>query len=155
MAIWFAAVGRNAKLLLNVPPTRAGRLHDADVARLLECRRARERLFATDLVADRPIEWHAIGQNQAIAEIDFGRVVRVSIARLEEDIGQGQRVARYALFAAQGGNWTPLVRGTTIGCCKLDRFAPTSLRKLRVVIKDAIATPLPLRIGLYGAALAL
>ena len=152
MAIWFASVGRNAKLLLNVPPTRAGRMHDADVARLTDWRRARERLFAADLAAGRRIEWQATGKSQAIAEIDFGRVVQASIARLEEDIAQGQRVSRYALFGARDERWLPLARGSTIGCRKLDRFAPTALRKLRVVVKDAIAPPLPLRIGLYEGA---
>ena len=31
---YFTSVGRNSKLLLNVPPTRAGLLHETDVAQL-------------------------------------------------------------------------------------------------------------------------
>ena len=148
--IWFNSVGRNAKLLLNVPPTHAGLLHESDVARLAGWRGARERLFAEDLVDDRQVDWRVAGPNQAVAEIDFGRIVTASIAGLEEDISQGQRVARYALFGAVNGDWHSLARGSTIGSCKLDRFAPTALRKLRVVIKDAIAPPLRLRIQLYA-----
>src|SRR5205814_1608064 len=34
--LYFTSVGRNSKLLLNVPPTRAGLLHSTDVAQLLE-----------------------------------------------------------------------------------------------------------------------
>jgi alpha-L-fucosidase len=36
--LYFTSVGRNAKLLLNVPPTRDGLLHDTDVTRLLGLR---------------------------------------------------------------------------------------------------------------------
>ena len=39
--LFFTSVGRNSKLLLNVPPTREGLLHEVDVARL---RGMRERL---------------------------------------------------------------------------------------------------------------
>jgi alpha-L-fucosidase len=34
--LYFTSVGRNSKLLLNVPPTRAGLLHETDVARIAE-----------------------------------------------------------------------------------------------------------------------
>jgi len=113
--IWFTSVGRNAKLLLNVPPTRDGLLHATDVARLAALR---ARLVGED--------------------------------RLEEDITQGQRVARYAVYGAVDGAWRELTRGTTIGHRKLDRLSPTPVRHLRVVVEDAIAPPGRLRIGLYG-----
>ena len=43
--LYFSSVGRNSKLLLNVPPTRAGLLGDADVASLMGMR---ARLDATE-----------------------------------------------------------------------------------------------------------
>jgi len=155
--IWFGSVGRNAKLLLNVPPTRTGLMHEGDVARLADWHAARQRLFAADLVGDRRIAWRATGPRRAVAEIDFGRVVRAGIARLEEDIAHGQRVARYTISVADAaGGWRPLASGSTIGACKLDRFAPTALRKLRVEVEveDAVAAPLQLRIALYAGAAA-
>jgi alpha-L-fucosidase len=147
--LWFSSVGRNAKLLLNVPPTRAGLLHAGDVQRLADWRRRREQSFADDLAADRRISWRATSAHRAIAEIDFGRIVNAGIVRLEEDTAQGQRVARYRVLGNSDGAWQELVCGTTIGYRKLDRLTPVALRKLRVVIEDAIAPPLPLLIGVY------
>jgi len=139
--IWFTSVGRNSKLLLNVPPTREGLLHATDVARLAGLRARLTALFGEDFAAGRP--------HSAVAEVDLGRTVTVGIVRLEEDITQGQCVARYAVLGAVGGDWRELSRGTTIGHRKLDRFAPTPVRKVRVVVEDAVSTPRPLRISLY------
>ena len=139
--IWFTSVGRNSKLLLNVPPTREGLLHATDVDRLTGLRARLTALFAEDFAVGRP--------HSAVAEVDLGRTVTAGIIRLEEDITQGQCVARYAVLGAVDGDWRELSRGTTIGHRKLDRFAPTPVRKVRVVVEDAVATPRPLRISLY------
>jgi hypothetical protein len=47
--LYFLSVGRNAGLLLNVPPTSEGLFHPADVRSLKEFGRRREALFATNL----------------------------------------------------------------------------------------------------------
>lgn len=148
--IWFASVGHNAKLLLNVPPTRDGVFHANDVARLREWRRAREALFAHDLSAGKNVSWKRTGERSALAEIDLGAVERVGIVRLAEQVEQGQRIARYALHGAADGAWQELAQGSTIGACKLDRVAPQPLRRLRVTVADAIAPPLPLSISAYA-----
>jgi alpha-L-fucosidase len=150
--IWFTSVGRNSKLLLNVPPTRDGLLHAMDVGRLAALRAHLTAVFADDFAAGRPARWRATGPRSAVAEVDLGRTVPVGIARLEEDIVHGQCVARYVVqCTADGQDWRGLARGTTIGHRKLDRFDPAPARKVRVVVEDAVATPRPLRIGLYGA----
>ena len=46
VALYFSSVGRNSKLLLNVPPTRNGLLHPTDVARLAAMRERLDSLFA-------------------------------------------------------------------------------------------------------------
>lgn len=148
--IWFSSVGRNAKLLLNVPPTREGLFHDNDVARLIEWREARDTLFARDLAQNMKVAWHRTGERSAVAEIDIGRTRNVGIVRLAEDVQQGQRVARYALQGMIDGSWKELAQGSTIGVCKLDRIAPVAIRRLRITVLDAIAPPQPLRISLYG-----
>jgi alpha-L-fucosidase len=150
MDIWFSSVGRNAKLLLNVPPDQQGLFHATDIARLKEFRAMREKRFGHDLAAGRKIQWRTTGQRTAVAEVDLGSAQPASIVRLQEDIAQGQRVAKYVLHASDGGDWKELMRGETIGCTKLDRFATRPLRRLRVEITDAIAPPLPLRIAVFG-----
>ncbi len=147
--IWFTSVGRNSKLLLNVPPTREGLLHATDVARLADFQAKRAALFGGDLAAGRRVDWRGTGRRSAVAEVNLGRTVTVGIARLEEDIARGQCVARYAVLGAADGDWRELSRGTTIGHRKLDRFASSPMQRVRVLVEDAVAEPRPLRIGLY------
>jgi len=149
--LYFTSVGRNGKLLLNVPPTRDGVLHPTDVARLEGFHAARTRLFARDATAGASRAWRITGPRSAELVVDLGRAVPVTIVRLSEPIAQGQRVARYSLAGAgSDGRWTTLARGTTIGHAKLDRVPPTSVRRLRVTIEDAVAAPE--RIGLAAFA---
>src|SRR5213596_4087311 len=151
--IWFTSVGRNSKLLLNVPPTRAGLLHATDVARLAQLRAQLTSLFAEDFAAGRPVDWRVTGRRTAVAHVDLGKAVTIGLARLEEDIARGQCVARYAIQGtADGRDWRELARGTTVGYRKVDRFEPTAARNVRVVVEDAVATPRPLRFGLYRGA---
>ncbi|HUF28572.1 MAG TPA: alpha-L-fucosidase [Gemmatimonadaceae bacterium] len=148
--IFFTSVGRNSKLLLNVPPTRDGVLHPTDVERLAGLHARLGSTFATDLAANRLTDWRVTGERTAIAELDLIRTVSVGIADLREDIEHGQAVARYVLEGFDGSVWRPLAGGTTIGYRKLDRFAPASVRRVRVVVEDAVDTPGPVRIGLYA-----
>jgi alpha-L-fucosidase len=82
--------------------------------------------------------------------VDLGRSVPVGIARLEERIEVGQAVARYTILGQDEAGWRELSRGTTIGYARLDRFAPSSVRRVRVVIEDSVRTPEPVAIRLYG-----
>jgi alpha-L-fucosidase len=148
--LYFTSVGRNSKLLLNVPPTRDGLLHDTDVARLAGMRDRLLGTFHDDLAAKRPATWQATGDRAASGEIDLGLSARVSIADLREDITHGQLVVHYTLEGRIDGDWKMLKRGNTIGCRKLDRFDPATVRYVRLTITEAIDTPRPVRIGLFA-----
>jgi alpha-L-fucosidase len=146
--LFFSSVGRNSKLLLNVPPTRAGLLHDRDVAALHAAHSRLGALLGGNLAAGRHPRWHVTG-NSATAELDLGRTVRAGVVDLREDIEQGQRVARYRVEGSDGGNWIPLCSGTTIGYRRLDRIRPTPVRRLRVHLEETVERPLPVSIQLY------
>ena len=120
--LYFCSVGRNSKLLLNVPPTRDGLIHPTDEARLRGMRERLEAVFAEDRYSD------------AAA----ARPVTVSIGDLREDITRGQSVAAYRLEGRVEGAWRVLSRGTTIGHRKLDRFAPVTITGARLTIEDAV-----------------
>lgn len=150
--LYFASVGRNSKLLLNVPPTRDGLLHDTDVARLAGMRARLDETFSDDVAG--AVSWRVTGERTASVELETGRDV-VRVADLREDIAHGQNVARYMLQGSTagpdggGGVWRTLSRGTTIGHRKLDRFEPARVSRLRLVVEDAIRAPRPVRISLY------
>jgi alpha-L-fucosidase len=147
--LYFASVGRNAKLLLNVPPAPDGLLHDTDVSRLTASRDRLRALFATDVAAGARATWRRTGERTAVAELDLGREVTASIARLAEDITKGQAVARFTLSGSDGTSWRVLATGATIGYARLARFEPVKLRRVRLTIEDAAARPEPLGIKLF------
>jgi alpha-L-fucosidase len=148
--LYFTSVGRNSKLLLNVPPTRTGLLHETDMARLSGMRSRLDTLFADDLVRGQRLEWRVTGAASAVGELDLGRTVPAGIADLREDIARGQRVARYVLEVSDGGGWMAVGRGETIGYRKLDRFEPVAVRRVRLTIEDAAAQPEPVQLRLYS-----
>ncbi|HEX2778335.1 MAG TPA: alpha-L-fucosidase [Gemmatimonadaceae bacterium] len=150
--IFFTSVGRNSKLLLNVPPTREGVFHDTDVERLTGMHERLAALFRDDLARGAKSAWRATGKRSAVAELDLGRTVSVRIADLREEIAHGQAVARYSLEGSDGGAWRLLARGTTIGYRRLERFEATPVRHVRLTIEAAVRPPRPVRIGLYAGA---
>ncbi len=123
--LYCSSVGRNSKLLLNVPPNRAGLLSDADVASLNGFRIQRESLLRQ-------------GARMATTELDLRGTVTISAARLREDITMGQRVVRYALQRFHDGAWQPLSSGTTVGYSRIERFAPIPASRLRVVVEESL-----------------
>ncbi len=149
--LYFSSVGRNGKLLLNVPPTKSGWLHTVDVARLTGFRERLNAMFAHDLAATARRAWRVTGPRSAELEIDLGTPTPVSIVRLKEEIARGQSVTKYAVYGTTDDAWRVLSRGTTIGYTKLDRFTPSPVRRIKVAIDDAIAAPEPITVGLYGA----
>ena len=147
--LYFTSVGRNGKLLLNVPPTTDGLLHPTDVDRLGGMRRALDQLFANDLAHAAKSTWRVTGARTAELSVDLGRVTPISVTRLEEDITRGQVVAAYRVDGAgDDGVWRELSRGTTIGHTKLDRVQG-SARRVRVTVDTATTTHDPVTLRLY------
>jgi alpha-L-fucosidase len=149
VGLYFSSVGRNGKLLLNVPPTREGLLHATDVARLASFRARLTSQFEHDLAQGTRRASSAIGAGPAAVELDMGRAVTIGVARLEEDITRGQSVAQYALYGATDREWQVLSRGSTIGYAKLDRLAPVTVRRVRLTIEDSAGTPQDITVRLY------
>ena len=147
--IYFTSVGRNSKLLLNVPPTPQGLLPEVDAARLVQLRHRLAALFAEDLAIGRRPAWQRSSPRSGAMTLDLGREEPVSIADLREDITRGQIVSRYRLEGSTGAEWFPLSTGTTIGYRKLDRFSPVPVRRVRLTIEDSLEPPRPVRLSLY------
>jgi len=147
--LYATSVGRNSKLLLNVPPTRNGLLHETDVARLMGMHGGLRALRA--MPAHRgDTAWHATGPDYAVAGITLepGPVATIELA---EQITSGQRVARYVVEGQAATGWRELARGTTIGYKRIHRIAPATVEALRVRIEESVDVPLPITIRAYGA----
>jgi alpha-L-fucosidase len=129
--IYCRSVGRNSKLLLNVPPTREGLFHPNDIASLMSFR---------DLRAARFVE---IGKPSRSLEARFPKPVQVGGVRLEENIEHGQSVARFSVHglgpAPSEVEGPELARGATIGYARIERFTPVIVSAIRVVIEESMA----------------
>jgi alpha-L-fucosidase len=149
--LYFTSVGRNAKLLLNVPPTRDGMLHATDAARLAGLR-ARLDAMASSAIPLGQVSWRRTSERTAVGQWTVRHAEAATVVRLREDIARGQRVARYSLEGDDGRGWRPLASGTTIGHTRLERLAAGApLRRVRLRVEDAVAPPDPVRLNLYGA----
>ena len=152
VTLYFTSAGRNSKLLLNVPPTRQGLLHETDVARLAGMRTRLAAMFEQNLAAKRPSQWRATGATTATLEIDLGRTAAIALADYREPIDRfGQLVSRYTLEGGTDTDWRPLASGTTIGCRKIDRFESTVVRRVRLTV-ETVDTPQEVALGVYGPA---
>ncbi len=145
MGIYDRSVGRNAVLLLNVPPMPSGRLHETDVARLAEFGETLRKTFSVNLLgAVRP------GQTEArpAAPVTFDTLV------VQEDIAQGQRVERFRVEAQRPGDtaWHTVASATTIGHKRILRLRePITAAALRVIVEESRAEPRLLTFGAYRA----
>lgn len=177
LEIYYKSVGRNCVLLLNVPPDTTGRFAEEDVARLRAFREAIDAIFDADLAegaaaeADNvrggdatygaeqvldgdPSTYWAAGDEERAGhlELTFANEQTFNMVRLQEPVALGQRVAAYRVEAWQEaeGRWIPISEGTTIGYQKLDRLAaPVTTRRVRVIIEEALASPLLAEVGLH------
>ena len=138
VGLYFTSVGRNSKLLLNVPPTRDGVLHDTDVARLVGMRAALDAMFARDVPHARA-RWRKTGPTSGVLTMRFPRPQAVSVIDLREDIAKGQRVSSWTVSAG-GLSPTVLATGTTIGYRQLRRITPATVTSLELKVEavDAV-----------------
>ena len=153
MEIWFSSVGRNSKLLLNVPPNRAGRTADADVARLREFKAARDARFAREL-ATGGWSWRVDERRRVEGVAQLKAPASIAVVRLGEDIANGQQVASYRVEGDSGdGVWRTLSKGETIGYCKLDLVNESaSVVRVRLVIDDVVDSPPTVAVRIFGGA---
>ena len=141
--IYFTSVGRNSKLLLNVPPTTDGLIHDVDVSRLMGMRQRLNSLFAEHQTEIFRRSWRPTGRS-GILELELDGARPVSILDVREDITRGQVVARHVIEAEVDGRWRTLARGTTIGYRRLYRIPSVTVSRLRLTVEEGLAEPVGL-----------
>ena len=146
--IYFTSVGRNSKLLLNVPPTTDGLIHDVDAARLSGMRQKLDALFSTNQAFRARTGWTG-SSSGGVLQVTLDGPKEISILDAREDITRGQVVKRYVIEGSSGGQWTTLARGTTIGYRRLHRIPPVTVDRVRLTVEDALATPQNLDLELW------
>lgn len=144
LGLYEGSVGRNAGLLLNVPPTREGLLDETDVSRLAEFGTRREHLLSEDLGARGSIQ-----RTATALTMHLSTPATFDVVVLREAIAQGQLVDTFTLDRADGADWRPIASGTTIGSMRLLRISPVSTNALRLTVRSSLGTPHMIRPALF------
>ena len=171
--IYNNAVGGNAVLLLNVPPTKKGLFHENDVQRLKEMGDSLRKTFdhnlleSASLCSDSHEEGHGIenvrkdeynrffktedGVRTSKITLKFPEPTDISYVVLKENILLSQRIESFEIAAwdEDAGEEKTLYRGTTVGYNKIVRFPERKVKELCIRITDARVCPTLSFIGVY------
>lgn len=152
--IYFSSVGRNAVLLLNVPPDNRGLLNDNDIKNLMGLKAWLDNLYRTDLMngarpygkgaskaidGDNSTSWSP--RRKAVSSFIPAIAATFDVAMLQEDISKGQRVEKFVIEVHSGNQWDTVATGTTIGYKRLLRFPAVKADEIRLTISSSRARP--------------
>lgn len=174
MDIYEKSVGRNAVLLLNIPPDRRGLICEKDIAALKTFKKMVDETFKNNLTLCKSVATSNYRQNNqkfspqnvvdnnsetfwttdngitnAELVIDLGGTVAFDRIMLQEAIAMGQRISAFEISVYQDGAWKSLTYGTTIGYKRLLKVSPTSASKIKIQIKEANNPPALSGFGLF------
>lgn len=172
--IYFNSVGRNAVLLLNVPPNKDGLLHNNDVNRLKEFGQAIKDIFKDNLLENCKINSSSIlnedkkfsvtniidggsdsywvpqiEDNNRWVEIEFEEDKVFDVISIQEFIELGQRVSEFNVEAFINGEYKEVFQGRTIGYKRLIRINPIKTNKIKINFLKSLDIPLISNIGVF------
>ncbi|MBN1873363.1 MAG: alpha-L-fucosidase [Anaerolineae bacterium] len=169
--LYFKSVGRNAALLLNLPPDTRGLIHEQDVKHLLGMRRLLDEIFARNLASGTTVtashakEGHPAQatldgnpdtywttedwQETATLDYDLGEEKTFSVILLQEYIAVSQRIEQFVIEAHTPHGWETVASGGTVGYKRLLRCQATTTDKVRVRIEGARFAPTLSNFGLF------
>lgn len=172
--IYYKSVGRNALLLLNLPPDKRGVIHENDVKVLNEFKSIIDASFSTNLAkgqkasannyrfkhskfdpqnvldGDTSTYWSTDdGISPATLEIELDKKTIFDRILLQEPIHLGQRISQFEIDVMENKDWVNIANATTIGYKRILRIPEVNTHKLRIRIKEANNTPALSNVALY------
>jgi alpha-L-fucosidase len=173
MDIYYASVGRNGNMLLNVPADKRGLIYSADSIRLMEFRQIREAVFKTNLALKAKVTTSVSRKGVKAASLvdgkentywatpdaslkgsitlDFPQAVTFNRLVLQEYVALGQRVKAFSVEIWQDGTFKELATATTIGHKRVLLLPDVTTSRVRINIQDALACPVISEVQLYKA----
>ncbi len=172
--IYYKSVGRNALLLLNLPPDKRGIIHENDVKSLTGFKAIVDASLATDLAkgqtasannyrlehpkfapqntldGDPMTYWSTDdGVFPAKLEIELNKKTHFDRIMIQEPIHLGQRISAFEIDVMENKDWVKIAQGTTIGYKRILRIPEVKTRKIRIRITEANNTVALTNVGLY------
>ncbi|MBP8790135.1 MAG: alpha-L-fucosidase [Breznakibacter sp.] len=172
--IYYKSVGRNAVLLINLPPDQRGLIHENDVEALMGFWNTIEETFSNNLTKgskvkanntrlnnkkfepanlldNNPSSYWATDEkiSPAHIELEFLKETNFDRILIQEPIQFGQRINKFAIDIWNKDGWTTVFEGTTIGYKRLVRINPVTTEKMRLRIIEANNTVALSNLGLF------
>jgi alpha-L-fucosidase len=176
--IYYKSVGRNALLLLNLPPDKRGIIHENDVKSLTEFKAIIDASLTTDLAKGQttsannyrlkhpkfapqntldgdPMTYWATddGVFPANLELELSEPTSFDRILLQEPIHLGQRISQFEIDVMVDKNWVTIAKETTIGFKRILRIPEVNTNKLRLRIMAANNTVAISNLGLFKSSL--
>lgn len=173
--IYLKSVGGNTTMLLNVPPTPEGLLHEKDVAVLSQLGNFIREAFADNIALQAQMSSlpltdvqgndvqvlktddmdsyfeNPVGMRELEIALEWEKEQRIAYLVLKEAIQFSQRVEQFAISCIrEEGTEETVCEGTVIGRKKIVPLGDIKTRKLKVRITDARVAPILSFIGVYG-----
>ena len=174
--IYYASVGRNGNLLLNVPVDREGLIHPNDSTRLMELRHILDASFKNNLAKTAVITATNTRSNNSAVKVShlndgtgatywatsddapntaitltYKKPVTFNRVVLQEYIALGQRVRSFSVEILENGSMKEIAHGTTIGHKRILRLPASTTTQVRINILEAKAAPVISEVQLYNA----
>ena len=153
--IYCSSSGRNAVLLLNVPPDTRGLINEKDIESLTKFKNIISKIFADNLLDGASVSQveskatQGLINNPLIIEYTLPESITFDLLQLKENIRTGQRIESFKLEYESGNTWTEITQGTTVGYKRILRFDPVTARHIRLTIESSRLMPDLLEVGLY------
>ena len=172
--LYLKSVGRGASLLLNLPPDRRGRIHDADRHALRAFSRQLAATFSVDLArratAVRTFPAHHLPRHGPQCVIDgrrdtcwyvgdgvqtpemtltFDQPVSFDVIGLREHLPLGQRIEAFAVDVWDTSGWRTWGEGTSVGSRRLVQGPRETTTAVRLRITQAPVAPAVAAFSLY------
>lgn len=172
--LYYKSVGRNAVLLLNIPPDKNGLLNENDIRSLKKFREILDETFKNNLALNAKVTatskyskkyapsnitdndnktFWAADDKTKISEIEitldgtkeFDRIM------IQEPIQIGQRISAFEVQALLNNAWQTIAVGTTIGYKRILQIPTVQSDKIKICIRKANNMPAISNVALYKA----
>lgn len=163
--IYIKSVGGNATLLLNIPPTKDGIIHENDVRRLGEIGEFLKKSFSDNIAPKAKISGNGCGAENVLADsyescyisdtpaaeitLSFDNPEKLGYLVIKENIRMSQRVESFTVETFDNGIFREVCNGTVIGYKRIVPLNGITTDCIKIRITDSRAEPIISFIGVY------
>ena len=146
LKLWFASRGRNAGLLLNIPPDRRGLLCDSDIASLQGFHKLLTDALSNNLIT--PPDLNLCGDSPYEAVITLEKPITFNMFTLSEEIEHGNTVTDARVEIEQDGEWVEIAQTACVGNLFSEQIPTVTASKIKLCISSTEAPKLR-NLGFY------